>query len=170
MLQGASFVLASNPPRPRWWPFLPSRVGEVALAAAAIILAYASCWLCVRAVQTLASTGPTPRVIKGHELITEGPYGVVRNPIYLGMFRVILSTCLAFSRWWSGFAAIVLFLIANHIRIHTEEQLLRETLAISSMSTRGASRLSSRNPGDDPTMVANADLLSCWKTAIVTTD
>jgi len=127
VLQGVSFALAWNPPRPRWWPFPPSYAGEVALAAAAIILAYASCWLCVRAVQTLASNGPTPRVIKGHELITEGPYGVVRNPIYLGMFGLILSTCLVFSRWWSGLAAVVLFLIGNRIRIRTEEQLLRET-------------------------------------------
>ena len=127
-LQGVSFVLAWNPPRPRWWPFLPSRVGEVALAAAAMILAYAGCWLCVRAVQTLGKQWTyAARVTKGHELITQGPYVVVRNPIYLGMFGLILSTCLAFSRWWSGLVAIVLFLIGNHIRILTEEQLLRET-------------------------------------------
>ena len=127
VLQGVTFVLAWNPPRPRWWPFLPSRVGEVALAAAAIILAYTSCWLCVRAVQTLGKQWTyAARVIKGHELITQGPYSVVRNPIYLGMFGLVLSTCLAYSRWWSGLAAIVLFLIGNRIRIHTEEQLLRE--------------------------------------------
>lgn len=32
VLQSVSFVLAWNPPRPRWWPFSPSRAGEVALA------------------------------------------------------------------------------------------------------------------------------------------
>ena len=128
VLQGVSFVLAWNPPRPRWWPFLPSRPGEVALAAAAIMLAYASCWLSVRAVQTLGKQWTyAARVIKGHELITRGPYGVVRHPIYLGMFGLILSTCLVFSRWWSGLAAVVLFLIGNRIRIRTEERLLRET-------------------------------------------
>ena len=67
------------------------------------------------------------RVIKGHQLITQGPYGIVRNPIYLGMFGLILSTCIAYSRWWSGLAAVVFFLIGNHIRIRAEEQLLRET-------------------------------------------
>ena len=92
------------------------------------MLAYASCWLSIRAVQSLGKQWTyAARVIKGHELITQGPYGVVRNPIYLGMFGLILSTCLAFSRWWSGLAAVVFFLIGNHIRIRTEEQLLRET-------------------------------------------
>lgn len=128
VLQSVSFVVAWNPPRLRWWPFPPSRAGEVALAAAATLLAYASCWLSIRAVQTLGKHWTyAARVIKGHELITQGPYGVVRNPIYLGMFGLILSTCLAYSRWWSGLAAVVLFLIGNHIRIRTEEQLLRET-------------------------------------------
>lgn len=128
LLQSVSIVLAWNPPRPQWWPFPPSRAGELALAATAIVLAYASCWLSIRALQTLGKQWTyAARVIKGHELITGGPYRVVRNPIYLGMFGLILSTCLVFSRWWSGLLAVVLFLIGNRIRIRTEEQLLRET-------------------------------------------
>jgi protein-S-isoprenylcysteine O-methyltransferase Ste14 len=128
VLQFLSFALAWNPPRPRWWPFPRSHAGEVTLAAAAIILAYASCWLIIRAVQTLGKQWTyAARVIKGHELVTQGPYGIVRNPIYLGMFGLILSTCLAFSRWWTGLAAVVLFLIGNRIRIRTEERLLRDT-------------------------------------------
>ena len=128
VLQGVSFVLAWNPPRPRWWTFPPSRAGEVALALAAVILAYASCWFSIRAVQTLGKQWTyAARVIKGHQLITQGPYRIVRNPIYLGMFGLMLSTCIAYSRWWSGLAAVVLFLIGNHIRIRAEEQLLRET-------------------------------------------
>ena len=126
--QGVSFVLAWNPPRPRWWPFPPSRAGEVVLALAAVIWAHASCWFSIRAVLTLGRQWTyAARVIKGHQLITQGPYGIVRNPIYLGMFGLILSTCIAYSRWRSGVAAVVLILIGNHIRIRAEEQLLRET-------------------------------------------
>ena len=131
VLQVLGFVLAWNPPRMHWWPFPPSRPGEVALAASATILAYASCWFSIRAVQTLGKQWTyAARVIRGHELIIQGPYAIVRNPIYLGMFGLILSTILVFSRWWSGLAAVVLFLIGNHIRICTEERLLRETFGV----------------------------------------
>jgi protein-S-isoprenylcysteine O-methyltransferase Ste14 len=128
VLQSVSFVVAWNLPRPRWWPFPPWLVGEWILAVAAVALAYGSCWFCFRAVQTLGKQWTyAARVIEGHELVTEGPYSVVRNPIYLGMFGLILSTCLAFSRWSGALAAVVLFLFGNHIRIRTEEKLLRET-------------------------------------------
>lgn len=128
VLQMASFILAWNPARSRWWPFAPSRAGELGLATAVIAVAFASCWFSVRAVRTLGKQWTyAARVIKGHELITKGPYSVVRNPIYLGMFGLILATRLAYSRWWSALAAVALFLIGNRIRIHAEEQLLRET-------------------------------------------
>jgi protein-S-isoprenylcysteine O-methyltransferase Ste14 len=38
-----------------------------------------------------------------------------------------LSVGLAFSRWWTFLAAMVVFLIGNRIRIKAEEKLLRET-------------------------------------------
>lgn len=129
-LQSVSFVLAWIPPRPRWWPFVPSRLGDVALAATILIPAYASCWLSFRAVQTLGKHWTyAARIIKGHELITQGPYNIVRNPIYLGMFGIVVATCLAYSRWWNWLAAVVLFLIGNQIRFLSEEKLLHEIFA-----------------------------------------
>lgn len=62
---------------------------------------------------------------------------------------------------------MVFFLTGNRIRIRTEEQLLRETFGDQFDETRGASRLSSRSPGDDPAMMATDNFLSCWKNAIV---
>ena len=127
-LQSVSFALIWILPRPVWWPFPESRVGELALATVAVVLAYASCLFCLRAVQTLGKQWTyAARVIKGHELITQGPYAVVRNPIYLGLFGMILATGLVFSRWWTLLSAVILFLIGNRIRIRTEERLLRET-------------------------------------------
>lgn len=67
------------------------------------------------------------RVIEGHELIREGPYAVVRNPIYLGMFGLMMATGLAYTTWWAGLTAVVSFLVGNQIRIHSEEKLLHET-------------------------------------------
>jgi protein-S-isoprenylcysteine O-methyltransferase Ste14 len=127
-LQSASFALVWSFLRPVWWPFPPSRAAELVLGGITVVLVYASCWFCLRAVRTLGKQWTyAARVIKGHELVTQGPYSIVRNPIYLGMFGLILATGLALSRWWALLSAVVIFLIGNRIRIRAEEQLLRET-------------------------------------------
>lgn len=127
-VQSLSFALVWSLPRTTWWPFPPSRVGEIALAAVAVTLAYTSCWFCFWAMRTLGKQWTyAARVIKGHELITQGPYAVVRNPIYLGMLGAILAAGLVFSRWWTLLTAVICFLIGNRIRIRAEEQLLHAT-------------------------------------------
>jgi protein-S-isoprenylcysteine O-methyltransferase Ste14 len=128
LLQGLGFALVWTVHRSYWWPLPASTVGEAALAAVAVILSLASSLLCMRAIQTLGKQWTyEARVIQGHELITSGPYAIVRNPIYLGMFGLMVSTGLVFATWWALLIAVVLFLIGNQIRIRAEEQLLRET-------------------------------------------
>ena len=127
-LQSLSFAFVCILPRPRWWPFRESLAGELILAAVAVVLAYSGSLFSLRAIRTLGKQWTyEARVIKGHELVTQGPYAIVRNPIYLGMFGMIIGTGLVFSRWWTLSAAVVFFLIGNRIRIRAEEQLLRET-------------------------------------------
>lgn len=127
-LQSFSFAFVWLIGRPNWWPFRPSRAGELVLAAVAVALAYASGLFLLQAVRTLGKQWTfQARVIHGHELITQGPYAVVRNPIYLGMFGMLVATGLVFSRWWNLLGALVFFLIGNQIRIRAEEKLLRET-------------------------------------------
>lgn len=126
-LQGLSFGIAWALRRDHWWPFSPSPVGELALAFVAVVLAWASSWWCLLAVRILGKQWAyRARVIEGHELITEGPYGIVRNPIYLGMFGLMISAALILSTWWAFLTAVVVFLAGNQIRIHEEEKLLRE--------------------------------------------
>jgi protein-S-isoprenylcysteine O-methyltransferase Ste14 len=128
VLQGCGFALVWMVRRSDWWPFHDLLAGEVVLAGVAVILAYVSNWLCLRAVHTLGKQWTyAARVVEGHELITEGPFSVVRNPIYLGMFGLMVATGLVFATWWALGLAVVLFLIGNQIRIRAEEKLLRET-------------------------------------------
>lgn len=127
-LQAVGFALLWSFPRVQWWPFNPSTTGEVGLAVVAVVLAVGSCIFCLMAVRTLGRHWTyQARVIEGHELVTQGPYAIVRNPIYLGIFGLMLASGLVFSRWWTFLAAVLFFLIGNQIRMNAEEWLLRET-------------------------------------------
>lgn len=127
-LQGVAFALVWTVRRPQWWPFPASTAGELALAIAAVTLTYASGWWCLRAIETLGKQWTyEARITTDHQLVTDGPYRVVRNPIYLGLFGLIIGVGLALSQWWALLAAATIFLIGNAIRIRAEETLLRET-------------------------------------------
>src|ERR1700722_13394570 len=58
-----------------------------------------------------------------------GAYGIVRNPIYLGMFGILVATGLAVSRRQTFAVGVILFLIGTELRIRSEEKLLREAFS-----------------------------------------
>jgi protein-S-isoprenylcysteine O-methyltransferase Ste14 len=104
---------------------------EVAVAVVTVLISAASVWLCGAAVRTLGKQWTyRARVIEGHELITTGPYSLVRNPIYLGMFGMLLAQGLAVGRWPVLLVAMAIFLVGTVIRIRTEEHLLREAFGL----------------------------------------
>jgi len=127
-LQSLAYALIWIFQRPQWWPFSPSAIGESILAALVILLAWAGSGWCLWAARALGKQWTLEaRVIEGHDLITQGPYGIVRNPIYLGMFGLLLATGLAMTRPEALLGGVALFLIGNRIRIRAEERLLRES-------------------------------------------
>jgi protein-S-isoprenylcysteine O-methyltransferase Ste14 len=65
-------------------------------------------------------------VLEGHKLVTEGPYGIVRNPIYAGMFGMLIATGLATSQFAYLVVATAVYRLGTTIRIRSEEKLLRE--------------------------------------------
>jgi len=60
-----------------------------------------------------------------HELITGGPYALVRHPIYSGLMLAFVGTALAIGEW-RGVLATALALIAIVHRIIVEEGFMRE--------------------------------------------
>jgi protein-S-isoprenylcysteine O-methyltransferase Ste14 len=100
---------------------------ELIVSAITVLLAATSVWFVHRAVRVLGKQWAyAARLVEGHQLITDGPYGVVRHPIYAGMFGLLIATGISHSRWWAFMFGTVVFLIGTVIRIHSEERLLRE--------------------------------------------
>ena len=104
-----------------------SRVVEWGLAVLTVAIAAASTWLVNAAARRLGKHWAlTARVVEGHTLIQDGPYRFVRNPIYAGMFGMLVATGLAVAQWIPLLVASLLFIAGTYIRIRSEERLLRE--------------------------------------------
>ncbi len=60
-----------------------------------------------------------------HELIQQGPYRLVRHPIYAGVLLMVLGTAIVLDEL-RGFLAIAFFLGSVALRIHAEEIVLTQ--------------------------------------------
>jgi protein-S-isoprenylcysteine O-methyltransferase Ste14 len=61
---------------------------------------------------------------KGKALITSGPYSLVRNPMYLGIFLIGLGVVLVLFKLWVVLAFLAIFIIRYLLLIFTEEKKL----------------------------------------------
>ena len=128
VLQGVSYAVIWSVHRPRFTPIANlGKFFEVSTAVLAMVLAISSVWFVSAAVRALGQQWSlAARVLEGHRLITQGPYNIVRNPIYTGMFGMLLATALVISHWIGLLAAVVIFAAGTAIRVHSEEKLLRQ--------------------------------------------
>jgi len=69
----------------------------------------------------------TIQVTEDQKVISTGPYGVVRHPMYAGSLPILIGTPLALGSW-SGLAALVVFVPALVWRLMDEESFLRKNL------------------------------------------
>jgi protein-S-isoprenylcysteine O-methyltransferase Ste14 len=124
----AYFLVWFQPPGKPFLPPVAVLSGSIGIvfSACTIALAVASVWLISSAVRTLGKQWAlAARLVEGHKLITEGPYGFVRNPIYTGMLGMLVATGLAMEHWTALDVAVVLFAVGLVIRVRSEEKLLR---------------------------------------------
>ncbi len=124
--QSLSYSLAWMLRRPRInpfgggarWPVLLISAASLALAIGAIALAVASKKHLGRQWAMAA------RVIEGHRLVTDGPFGRVRHPLYLAMGMLLLSPVIALSSWLGAATALPLFAYGTYVRASAEEKVL----------------------------------------------
>lgn len=128
-LQGASYAFVWAFMRQKFTHLAPlGQLLDIVVAVVTIALVVGSVWLVMSAVGTLGKQWSlTARVVEGHNLITAGPYGWVRHPIYTGMFGMLVATGLAASHWWALLAGVIVFWVGTIIRVRSEERLLRAT-------------------------------------------
>src|SRR4051812_45148003 len=128
-LQGCAYFLVwFQPPRSAFLPPGAASAGGTGIAYAVFTvgIAAASVWLVMVAVRTLGKQwAVVARLVEDHKLITAGPYSYVRNPIYTGMYGMLIATGLATEHWTALLVAIVLFAVGLVIRVRSEEKLLR---------------------------------------------
>ena len=68
---------------------------------------------------------PLVEVKEGAELITTGPYALVRHPIYLGLVTAMLGTALVASTY-GALVGWSLFVLAFVIKAHHEDKMLAQ--------------------------------------------
>ena len=106
--------------RERFVPALPSTFAIAALLTAAGLLFAA--W----ARRHIAGNWSASVTVKeGHELVTTGPYSIVRHPIYTGLLLALVGSAIAVGEWRAVVAlALAMFYFVPKLRL--EERWMRE--------------------------------------------
>ncbi len=61
-----------------------------------------------------------------HELVRHGPYALVRHPIYTSLLCLLCAVGFIVAPWPMFALSIALFVAGTEIRVHVEENLLRQ--------------------------------------------
>lgn len=122
VLQGLGYWAIFFPARRAWTDPIPAW-----RLVAAIVFGLLGIWLASTGVRHLGKQWRMKAALNAdHELVTSGPYRIIRHPIYASMFAMLIMSVLLMGKlpWWP--IAVALFLIGIEIRIHAEDGLLRE--------------------------------------------
>jgi protein-S-isoprenylcysteine O-methyltransferase Ste14 len=95
-----------------------------ALAWTGVVLCFAGLAFCIWARFTLGQNWSGVVTIKGgHELITRGPYALVRHPIYTGLLTMFVGTVIVLGHV-AGIVAVPLVFVSIWVKLRHEEKLM----------------------------------------------
>ena len=124
LLQSLRIALASGPTRTAgsgWLDgFAAPRTGITAVTIGA------AAGLFIWVARTMgANWSIVARMRQGHELVTGGPFAIVRHPIYLAMLLFMLSVAAGTGHEAALWLAVPVFIVGTLMRTTREEALLR---------------------------------------------
>ncbi|CAN5220017.1 hypothetical protein BH11PSE14_BH11PSE14_21900 [soil metagenome] len=128
-LQGVGFAIAWGVHRPTGASLLPGMgpTSDWMLALATAALAMASSLFACSAIRTLGKQWSlTARVLDSHQLVTDGAFALVRNPIYTGLLGLLIATGFVFATWQAIPVAVLVYVLGTLSRVQREEILLRD--------------------------------------------
>ena len=125
LTQGLAFLTAFSLAWVPWTRFPDLRVafwlGMLSLVAGAVLRR-----LCFRALG--ASFTGEVRVRPDQQLVSSGPYRLVRHPSYTAGILMVVGTAIALGSWLATLIALVLAIAGYAYRVHVEERALKATL------------------------------------------
>jgi len=103
-------------------------LADVFIALTSVLIAVASVALAAAAKKSLGKQWAlAARVVNGHRLVSDGPFGRVRNPHYLAMGMLLVAVALGLSSITGIACAALFYVLGTIMRIRAEERLLAET-------------------------------------------
>ncbi len=122
-IAAAGFVVGSLVPRRVWAALTVHAAWLSALGAVLLVGSLAfTVWARLRLGRMWNSA---PTIKEGHELRTDGPYALVRHPIYTGLLGMLLGTVLVVG-FGTSLLALLIVPPALWFKIRTEERLLTD--------------------------------------------
>ncbi|MFL6374018.1 MAG: methyltransferase family protein [Pyrinomonadaceae bacterium] len=129
VLQGVAYLpVWALERRPVFSPFIDSLyILNIGFQLAAAALAIACVYLTMLAIRELGKQWSLEaRLVEDHDLVTTGPYSLVRHPIYTAMLGLLIATGVVLSHWLVVPVAVFIFLVGTFIRTSFEERLLSD--------------------------------------------
>jgi protein-S-isoprenylcysteine O-methyltransferase Ste14 len=128
ILQSLSYMFAWTFRRPRIDPFRgEARWPDVLIAVLSLAAALGAIALVRASKKHLGRQWAlAARVIDGHALVTTGPFGRVRHPLYLAMGLLLFAPLIGFGTGLGTALSVPLFAAGTLIRVRAEESVLAE--------------------------------------------
>jgi protein-S-isoprenylcysteine O-methyltransferase Ste14 len=106
------------------WSHVP--VWAEGLGAVLLALGMGGAWQTFR-YNTFAAPQVRVQADRAHHVVADGPYRIVRHPMYAGVILWLVGAALMLGSWW-GVAAVPLIVAALGWRAVGEERMLRREL------------------------------------------